>query len=329
MIHDLVQTRVLAATGTSSGWLEEAVEHLRRGDLVAVPTETVYGLAADARNPLACAAIFEAKGRPLSDPLIVHVPDAHWAERLAVVHPLALKLMETWWPGPLTLVLPKRDSVPDLVTGGQQTVAIRQSAHPILERILQTFDGPVAAPSANRFGRISPTRADHVMDELGGRIPLIIDGGACVHGLESTIVEVGTDTLRILRSGPVTADELSTLARVISPDSPTPVTPGSMKSHYAPATPLQIVSMTDVEAMPESDRKQCGLLAPTKGRFEGFAHVAILSEADNAREMAANLFSAMRLLDGCGAQRILALPVTEEGIGAAIMERLRKAAANE
>ena len=193
-----------------------AVESLRKGDAVALPTETVYGLAADALNVDAVLKIFEAKERPRFDPLIVHLPDRGWLERLTTVPPVDEKLVaaltEKFWPGPLTIVLPRQSEVPDIVTAGLETVAVRLSAHPILIEIITAFGGPLAAPSANRFGRISPTKAEHVLAELEGRIPLIVDAGATIHGLESTIVAVRHGGIEILRQGPITQEELEELA---------------------------------------------------------------------------------------------------------------------
>ncbi len=197
--------------------LEEAVARacasFRDGATVALPTETVYGLAADALRPEALLKIFEAKQRPLFDPLILHLPDRDWLERVAdipaVSRALVDALVASFWPGPLTLVLPRRGIVPDLATSGLETVAVRMSAHAVFKVVVEGFGGPLAAPSANRFGRISPTTALHVMDELGGRIPLIVDGGSTTHGIESTIVAVEGASMRILRSGPVTLEELS------------------------------------------------------------------------------------------------------------------------
>lgn len=292
---------------------------LAMGEIVGLPTETVYGLGGDALNPAACAKIFEAKDRPLHDPLIVHLPDMGWLERIAVTSPLALRLAEKFWPGPLTLVLPRTSLVPDLVTSGQETVAIRMSAHPVFQAVVQAFGKPVAAPSANRFGRISPTSADDVVEELDGRIPLVVDGGPCAHGIESTIVLVSGDRLHILRRGPVTTQELSTFAPV-GEDSPQVSAPGGMKSHYAPRTPLSIAT-----GAPEP-RERTALLAWSHSG-EGFGKVEHLSHTQDPREAAANLYGAMRRLDAAGLDQIVAEPVPEDGLGAAIMERLRKAAA--
>jgi L-threonylcarbamoyladenylate synthase len=321
-----LKTRVV----TAPSGLEEAVELLTRGDIVALPTETVYGLCADALNPLACAKIFEVKERPLDDPLIVHLCDLEWLKRLAKPNKLALRLAEEFWPGPLSMVLPRTNLVPDIVTSGQSTVALRMSAHPLFQEIARSYGGPIAAPSANRFGSISPTAASHVMKELGGRIALIVDGGLCVHGLESTIVLVREHGVEILRHGPITKERLSEFVMVLSNDAHD-VTPGSMASHYAPCTPLKILPFMD-PAVLDNQRKhwpeKTGLLLWSQSG-EGFAAVEYLSRKQDLREAAANFYSALRRLDEAGVDLIVAEGVPEVGLGVAIMERLRKAASRE
>ena len=294
---------------------------LGSGELVALPTETVYGLGACALDPLACARVFEAKERPLSDPLIVHLPDPDWLDRLARPCGTARLLAKRFWPGPLTLVLPRTDLVPDLVTDGQPTVALRMSAHPVFQEIAATLGRPIAAPSANRFGRISPTEPAHVLAELGGRIPLIVDGGPCTHGIESTIVAVHSHGVEILRHGPVTAEHLAGCAPLVHGIS-RGATPGSLKSHYAPRTPLDLLP---VEA---ETRERTGLLA-FSAASGGYARVEVLSASGDLREAATRLYGAMRRLDAAGLDRIVAEPVPETGLGVAIMERLRKAAVRE
>ena len=295
------------------------VEALAAGEPVAMPTETVYGLAADALSPNACAKIFEAKNRPLSDPLIVHIPSIDWLPRLTSPTPAALQLAEKFWPGPLTMVLSRQPIVPDIVTAGQETVAIRMSAHSLFQEVATAFGKPLAAPSANRFGRISPTSAAHVLAELDGRISFILDGGPCTHGIESTIVHVSDDGLRILREGPITREDLRAVAPLLD-DSIAVSAPGGLKSHYAPRTPLVL------EKNPAPRSQKTGLLAFSAPR-EGFAQTEILSATSDLREAAANLYGAMRRLDEAGLDLIVAEEIPESGIGAAIMERLRKAAA--
>lgn len=310
-----MKTRILQAPdGVST-----IVEALAAGEPVALPTETVYGLAADALSPNACAKIFEAKNRPLNDPLIVHIPSIDWLPRLTSPTPTALQLAEKYWPGPLTMVLPRQPIVPDIVTAGQETVAIRMSAHPLFQEVATAFGKPLAAPSANRFGRISPTSAAHVLAELNGRIPFILDGGPCAHGIESTIVHVSEEGLRILREGPITREDLRAFAPLLD-DSIAVSAPGGLKSHYAPRTPLVL------EKNPTPRSKKTGLLAFSAPR-EGFAQTEILSATSDLREAAANLYGAMRRLDEAGLDLIVAEELPESGIGAAIMERLRKAAA--
>lgn len=295
------------------------MQALRGGGLVAIPTETVYGLAADALDARACSRIFEVKSRPLTDPLIVHVPDPGWLGRLARrPHPVAMQLAEEFWPGPLTLVLPKDPRVPDMVTAGHPTVAIRMSAHPVMHDLLREFAAPVAAPSANRFGRISPTRAEHVRDELGASIDLILDGGPCEHGIESTIVIAGeSGVLQILRPGPIAPSQLERFGRVVGNDGLTP-SPGTMKSHYAPGIPLQFGG-----SPPPGLR--CGLLAWSVSR-PGFAAVEVLAPDGNPRTAATRLYSAMRALDRPDLDLIIADPPPGGGLCEAIRDRLQRAA---
>jgi L-threonylcarbamoyladenylate synthase len=314
-----LKTEILSAEDSAT--LRRAATALREGEPVALPTETVYGLAANALDARACARIFEAKERPLTDPLIVHLPGLEWLERIAVANDVAIRLAEVFWPGPLTVVLPRRSSIPDIVTAGQETVAVRLSAHPVFRQIAMNTGTPLAAPSANRFGRISPTTAEHVRTELEGRVGLIVDGGRCAHGIESTIVMVAEDGLRILRPGPISAEELAAIAPLGGDGEGKVVVPGSLKSHYAPRTPL------DIESDP-APHPGDGLLSwgPVKDPA-GFGAVEVLSPTGDPREVAANLYGAVRRLDAAGLRRIVALPGPESGLGAAIMDRLRKAAA--
>lgn len=316
--------------------VEAAVRCLAAGEPVALPTETVYGLAADATRPEAALKIYEAKERPFFDPLIVHVPDREWLERVTAVGPEEAPLLDAlaarFWPGPLTVVLPRRPgAVPDLVASGLPTVAVRMSAHPVFRAVGEACGFPLAAPSANRFGRISPTRAEHVLGELSGRIPLVLDGGETAHGVESTIVALRGGRIEVLRSGPVTREELARFGEVAAPGAlARPVAPGQLKSHYAPRTPLRIAP---AGAVPEPEPgKRCGLLAwrgngnGDAGTGTGFLKTEVLSPSGDLREAAARLFAAMRRLDEAGLDLIIAEPVPETGLGVAIMERLGKAA---
>jgi L-threonylcarbamoyladenylate synthase len=307
---------------------ECAARALRAGKLVALPTETVYGLAAEALDEQACHRIFEAKSRPLSDPLIVHVPHIDWMFRISSPSDLAEKIAEAFWPGPLTIVTQRRGIVPDIVTAGQETVAMRMSAHPIFRVVSLLADFPLAAPSANRFGRISPTSAAHVLAELDGRIDFIVDGGPCEHGIESTIVLDNGDSLEILRHGPISKEQLEEFAPVREKQRHDVAAPGGLKSHYAPVTAMDIDWHADLNR-PLVGAADEGLLAWKPVDARGFAAVEVLSKSGDLREVATNLYAGMRRLDERGLSRILALPVPEEGLGIAIMERLRKAAARE
>jgi L-threonylcarbamoyladenylate synthase len=313
----------------SSQEFAKAVALLRAGETVALPTETVYGLAADSLNPLAVAKIFEAKGRPRFDPLIVHPPDRAWLEKVADLpqrdRRLTLKLAERFWPGPFTMVLPRREIVPEIVTAGLDTVAVRISAHPVFAEIVREFGKPLAAPSANRFGRISPTTAQHVSTELDGRIPLIVDAGLSEHGIESTIIAIRNDKIEILRRGPITSEQLSAFAKISVVTSREKISaPGQLASHYAPRTPLELID--DVKSFSPKPNQRCVLLAwKAIKKDERFIAIHNLSERKDIREAAANLFRYLRDLDALGADLIVAERVPLEGLGAAIMDRLQRA----
>ena len=315
---------------TRYGAPSEAVALLAAGEAVAVPTETVYGLAADATRPDAVLKIFEAKERPFFDPLITHLPDIGWLDRVTRDRdPLVARLTEKFWPGPLTLVLPRREIIPDVVTSGLGTVAVRMSSNPVFREILLGFGKPLAAPSANRFGRISPTTAQHVMSELGGRIPLIVDGGPTSFGVESTIVLIENARINILRSGPVTVEDLAEFGEaVLEKGQGAPNAPGQLQSHYAPRT--RLVLRTPGLRMRFCQTDRIGYLAWSHAplwREPRLSAVEILSPTGNLREAAATLFAKMRRLDDAGLDLIIAEKVPETGLGVAIMDRLRKAAA--
>ncbi len=275
--------------------------------------------------------VFNVKDRPSFDPLIVHLPDADWLDGVAAIpprdRPLVDRLVKRFWPGPLTLVLPKKDLIPDVVTSGLETVAVRISAHPVFREVIQAFGQPLAAPSANRFGRISPTTARHVAEELGGKIHMIVDGGPTMHGVESTVITLREDSIWILRSGPVTAEELRPFAAHVSVAnrSSLPNSPGQLKSHYAPTTPLKLLKQG---VQPVADGAvRTGLLAwCSDDDTEGFSNVEILSRTGDLKAAAASLFAKLRRLDSAGLDLIVAEAVPEEGLGIAIMDRLRKAA---
>jgi L-threonylcarbamoyladenylate synthase len=331
-----VKTETVAATllrGSQTAAKQHAVELLRKGEVVALPTETVYGLAADALNPVAVARIFDAKERPRFNPLIVHLPGENWLERVAKIDNRSRaqieKLISQFWPGPLTLILARHPIVPDIVTAGLDTVAVRMSSHPVFAEIISAFGKPLAAPSANRFGRISPTTAQHVFDELSGRIPLIIDAGPTTHGIESTIIAVHEDKIRILRRGPITEEELRGIG--LQPmsdrqdaDATVVCAPGQLPKHYAPKTPLRLVNNANSLSMKPNQR--CALLAwnPIENA-ERFVAVRHLSESQDLREAAANLFRCLRELDDLDLDVIVAERVPAQGLGAAILDRLERA----
>jgi len=299
--------------------LREAAAILARGGLVAFPTETVYGLGADAGDGKAVAGIYAAKGRPSFNPLIVHVPGPEEAERLAEVPPQARALMVAFWPGPLTLVLPLRAGagLSPLVTAGLATVALRAPAHSLARALLGAVGRPLAAPSANPSGRVSPTTADHVLGGLGGRIDAVLDGGACEVGLESTILALDGGGPRLLRAGglPLEALEAALGERVALDTDPARVAaPGQMASHYAPRGRLRLGALA-----PEAGEVMLGF-GPVPGDLS-------LSEAGDLREAAAGLFGALHRLDAMGAERIAVAPIPERGLGRAINDRLRRAAA--
>lgn len=307
--------------------IARAAAILREGGLVAFPTETVYGLGASALSATAVAEIFRVKGRPRFDPIIVHVADPKDAEKLwQKVPPVARQLMERFWPGPLTLVLPKREVVPDIVTAGLPTVAVRMPAHPVALALIRAAGLPVAAPSANRFGRLSPTHHEAVLDQLGGMIDGVIAAGPTPVGIESTVVSLAESPPRLLRPGGTPVEALREFLpdlRVEPPLGPSP-SPGTLPRHYQPATPLFLLEPgppTGQEALP---RNRCGFLAFRKA-WDGFARVEVLSERGDLVEAAARFFALLRKLDRAGLAALVAEPVPEVGLGLAIMDRLRRA----
>jgi L-threonylcarbamoyladenylate synthase len=307
------ETRILPADAAG---IAEAARLVRDGSPVAVPTETVYGLAADATSGEAVARIYAAKGRPRFNPLIVHVPGLAEAERLARFDPVSRGLADRFWPGPLTLVVSLREEagISTLATAGLSTIALRSPAHPVMRALIEAAGKPLAAPSANASGRISPTRAEHVLDSLGGRIPLILDGGATAHGVESTIVVFTDGCARLLRPGPIAAEELGI------PSGPPALldgaveAPGQLPSHYAPAKPLRL------HAADARDGEWLIGFGPVAGH-------ASLSPSGDLVEAAANLFDLLHQADRQDLARIAVAPVPGTGLGAAINDRLRRAAA--
>ncbi|WP_153159864.1 L-threonylcarbamoyladenylate synthase [Zoogloea sp. 1C4] len=314
--------------------IQQAVALLRRGDLVALPTETVYGLGADAMNPKACAKIFAAKGRPSDHPLIVHLPDAEqlpvWARAIPKE---AIALARAFWPGPLTLILKKHEDVPDLVTGGQDTVGLRVPNHPVALELLRAFGGGIAAPSANRFGRISPTTAAHVREELGDRVPLILDGGPCQVGLESTILDLSRDVPVILRPGAIGVDDI---ARVIGRrprlrgedeggqgGDATPRVSGALAAHYAPRTPLELIAGADLLAAIQPGDAVLARMARPDSLPDGLRWVVA---APDAATYGHDLYAALRDLDAAGCRRILVETPPASPEWSAVIDRLGRAA---
>ncbi len=326
--------------------LRRAASIIRAGGLVAFPTETVYGLGANALDAAAVARIFTAKQRPAHDPVIVHVADVGELERLAARVPaVARKLAARFWPGPLTLVLPKADVVPDVVTAGGPTVAVRSPNHPLALALIRAAKTPIAAPSANRFSRTSPTTAQHVWDDLAGRIDLILDGGPTPIGVESTVLDVSGEQPVILRPGGVTAEALAAaLGRPLAEPGATNgadavlASPGMLERHYAPRTPLWLFTgstaaihaaiRTEIEAAQgRGQRVALMLAAEDASTFEGMqAQAAIIGSIDQPDEVARNLFQTMRALDVAGVDLILARDFPPAGLGQAVRDRLRRAA---
>lgn len=325
---------IVPATAAS---IASAVTVLRAGGLVAIPTETVYGLAADASNDEAMKALFQAKGRPANHPLIVHLSEAVELDRWAHVCDEARLLAEAFWPGPLTLVLTKRAAVSSVLTGGRETVAVRVPAHPVARDIIAEFGGGLAAPSANRFGRVSPTTAADVAADLGDRVPLIIDGGSCSVGVESTIVEIthpavegGQPQVMLLRPGGITADKIAAVlgqpVSVAGADEPSRA-PGMLASHYSPATHMELCPLADAAPRAASLRAsgaRVGIISLHP--IDAPADVAFHAGGDPA-EMARSLYRWLHQADADALDVVLAVPPPEDGLNDAVRDRLRRAAA--
>ncbi|MDR1252733.1 MAG: threonylcarbamoyl-AMP synthase [Treponema sp.] len=341
----------------SDSALTRAAAVLRDGGLVAFPTETVYGLGGDAFNAGALAKIFAAKGRPRFDPLIVHISSIETLEKIAdlsLLNGSAKKslglLAENLWPGPLTLILPKLKTVPDIATSGLPTVAVRFPDHPVAQKLIALSSGALAAPSANPFGYLSPTRAEHVRDQLGDKVDIILDGGPSKLGLESTVLDICGPLPRILRPGAAPKEAIEALigpSQAYSPglaavrdnaagDGETPaglVSPGQLKSHYAPRTPLSVYSLEDLPRENDDDGKAAVLFfdGPSRDAWlvrrqgGGTATLRVLSETGDPLAAAACLFETLHELDRSGFSRIFAQLVPEEGLGEAINDRLRRA----
>jgi L-threonylcarbamoyladenylate synthase len=323
--------RVVRATQVE---IETAVQALRDGELVAFPTETVYGLGANAQNPAAVRKIFDVKGRPANHPVIVHLDSPRYLHRwVREVPDGATRLAESFWPGPLTMVMPRAPNVHDVITGGQDTIAIRVPAHPMAQQLLTAFGGGIAAPSANRYGRLSPTRAEHVREELGETVRVILDGGECQIGLESTIVSCETGgTVRLLRPGSVTAAQMRAVVGelLVGADSLSPRVPGSTPTHYAPSTPLTIVPPGEIDAQADAASSGGRRVAVLAQRLPLRSHkyVTWINAGRRPESYGRDLYSNLRTLDKAGCQRILVQDVPDGERWEAIRDRLLRAASS-
>jgi len=301
---------------------------LRAGDLVVFPTETVYGLGGNAANPAAVRKIFEVKGRPADHPVIVHLDDPKYLHRwVSDVPPVAEQLSAMFWPGPLTLILPKADHVNDIVTGGQDSIGIRIPSHPMAQQLLNAFGGGIAAPSANRYGRLSPTKPEHVREEFGGTLPIVLDGGDSPIGLESTIVSCLNNEARLLRPGFITRSEIERVIGKLVIGGQAPRTPGDRAQHYAPSTPLEIVPWEELEArageMVARQEKVAVLAMRPPLLTKRF--MTWINAGKKPETYAHNLYNHLRTLDRAGCAKILVQALPEGERWAAILDRLQRA----
>lgn len=324
----------MAITRLSQEEIQAAVEALRAGELVAFPTETVYGLGANANDPAAVRRIFAAKGRPSSHPVIVHLDDPKYLPRwVHEVPPAAQKLIDAFWPGPLTLVLKRAPAINDIVTGGQDTIAVRIPSHPIAQQLLNAFGGGIAAPSANRFGHVSPTRAEHVREEFGDSLKFVLDGGDCKVGLESTIVSCVGEVPHVLRPGSITLSQLRAIVPSITtgPDPAAPRAPGTLSRHYSPHTPVNLVPSRRLEQVMNEftvNREKVAVLAQ---RPPGTAnpYMTWINAGTRADVYARMLYAHLRTLDKAAGKVILVEEVPSGEKWDAIRDRLRRAATAE
>jgi L-threonylcarbamoyladenylate synthase len=315
---------VVRATQTE---IEEAVEALRAGELVVFPTETVYGLGANAADPVAVRKIFEVKGRPADHPVIVHLDNPRYLHRwVSNMPPVAEQLAAKFWPGPLTLILPKADNVNDIVTGGQDSIGIRVPSHPMAQQLLTAFGGGIAAPSANRFGRLSPTKPEHVREELGSAVGVILDGGDSPIGLESTIVSCLGDEARLLRPGFITRSQLSQVV-TLATGGAVPRAPGDRLLHYAPSTPLAIVASDDLERYAGEfvARQEKVAVLAMRPPLQTQRHMTWINAGKKPEAFAHNLYNHLRTLDSAGCARILVQELPADERWAAILDRLQRA----
>ncbi len=316
----------MAILKTNNENIQLAVSELKSGGLVAFPTETVYGLGADGLNPVAVAKIFAVKKRPTFNPLILHVSSLEMLESIAEVSNLKVKiLIARFWPGPLTLVLPKKSIVPYIVTSGLETVAVRMPNNKIALELINKFGGPIAAPSANSFSRLSPTRAEHVEKQLGEFVKIVLDGGSCNIGVESTIVEVTEDNQFLLRPGGISSEDIEKLIGKLSKVTmtPNPNSPGQLQIHYAPKIPIKFYSEAEIDI---NQYKKIGALFFKEAKHNNtFEIIKVLSQKGDLVEAASKLFLHLHELENMDIDLILVEPVKQEGLGIAIMDRLTKA----
>ncbi len=311
--------------------IRQAADILRRGGLVVFPTETVYGLGADAENPAAVRAMFAAKGRPPDHPVIVHLAHADLIDELAAEVPaLARQLAAAFWPGPMTLVVRRNHRVSDLVTGGLETVGLRVPSHPVAQALLRELQKPIAAPSANRFGRVSPTRAEHVIDELAGRVDVILDAGPCQVGLESTIIDVAGPQPAVLRPGVITPEQIASVLKteVRKPATAAPRVPGCLPSHYAPRARVELVATTELDSRAE-ELAAAGRRVAVIAREPIAVHdsrIVVLQAPAADSQLARQLYTLLRRADELRCDLILTSLPEGPGLAAAIADRLERAA---
>ena len=308
--------------------IERAVETLREGGLVVFPTETVYGLGANASNPAAVRRIFEVKGRPPDHPVIVHLDHQRYLHRwVSSVPAAAERLAAMFWPGPLTLILPKGENVNDIVTGGQNSIGVRIPSHPMAQQLLTAFGGGIAAPSANRYGRLSPTKPEHVRDELGDAVHVILDGGDAPIGLESTIVSCLDNEVRLLRPGYITRTQIQQVAGELTVGGEAPRVPGDRVQHYAPSTPLEIVPWDDLEARAGEilAREEKVAVLAMRPPLNTKRYMTWINAGKKPDAYAHNLYNNLRTLDRAQCVRILVQELPQDERWAAILDRLQRA----
>ena len=310
----------------TSNNIKISAEKLKNGGLVAFPTETVYGLGADGLNSIAVSKIFEAKQRPTFNPLILHIHSVEMLNKIAVVNNKRIMgLIKAFWPGPLTLVLPKKNIVPEIVTAGYETVAVRMPNNKIALKLIEELDNPIAAPSANSFGKLSPTSAQHVVKQLGEKVDIVLDGGNCSVGVESTIVEITKAENYLLRPGGITKEEIEAIIGKLEfkKNIQNPNSPGQLKIHYAPEIPIYFFDKKLL--LKFADKKLGGLFFKESKMDKYFSSIKILSQSGNLREAASNVFSFLHEFENEKLDAIFVEKIEKKGLGYAIMDRLDKA----